>query len=987
MKKADKNEKDDDNKPNRRPFATGSKPGPDELDHYLEERGFYRKHVARDASSLFRVVSEQVFDIQNYHEKVRQDVATFMELNIKDYANEVDKNFYNYVSNLRRSRTYGTLLELRVLARMYKRNIILFEPNQNMETLHRDFIKDEEYNAKEPIRIFYSHKDKHFDTIYPMEIVESLAECQSIVYDILYTDVFKLPDVKYAVERMLHDQEEQLTLPLEEDPNKYKNANGDIIEFDGHEVTNCVLKDPRTCHFHNQEDFDDVVNENKDAITIINRSDDPGKLKIFKPVDGFLYKSDKSCVRQLLDEKITPFPYKVAKALDPSIYRNTEFELWSENRKEQRTKWFDTNGLPLRENDERHWSYYGDFDKNRRYNSMKYSFHDPMMKGDSILGLDDDGKNKFIMSNDDYKFGQLTNYDNFQPPRSALEPIIMPVHVQHHRGNFRGNYRRYNNNNRGFNNNNNMHHNNPNHHHQQPNNNNNNNNMNYVGDIERENMQFNNEQEQVYAQQQNPQPPPPIFQEMPPANYQFVPYDQQSPPPMYQPTSQYQYIPTSPYQQPIPAVQYQAPMVPYPYQQPALISYQQPQPANQVVHHEPRDNARDSLNLIRDNELNSPINWSPQESIDINGNDLPLNDLATMQFYYNLGVRYFFASGISRRLENVANQLENLDINAGNQHQDPPPVPVNTPVSTKPSTSGQSGHRYQHNNNNMNNNNRRVFHNSQSNGGNKDKGRFQHNHQRKEIQFNSNVKNVHKADQNKASTSQVSAQNSSGNIGSTQSSGNIERTSSAITSTSSLGLMTNLQISPISPPSAEPQMQNQEQQVQQMVQMPTPQPQMQYYQQYPQQGMIPQQPLICYQTENGELMPLTPAVQPIYYSYPAAPQTPVYYQPQQTQILDGTVNSSDSGIVDFSTYAYQQPAYPIIYQPQTPIYYPQTPMIQAQHVATTPQMAPVYPVAFNGTPMPQQVTTMNQDTVLQQINESISTGLNETSNTNTNNAN
>jgi len=73
-----------------------------------------------DASSLFRVVSEQVFDIQNYHDKVRQDCATFMELNIKDYANEVDKNFYNYVSNLRRNRTYGTLLELRVIARMYK---------------------------------------------------------------------------------------------------------------------------------------------------------------------------------------------------------------------------------------------------------------------------------------------------------------------------------------------------------------------------------------------------------------------------------------------------------------------------------------------------------------------------------------------------------------------------------------------------------------------------------------------------------------------------------------------------------------------------------------------------------------------------------------------------------------------------------------------------------------------------------------------------
>jgi hypothetical protein len=104
----------------RRPFATGSKPGPDAVDHYLEEKGFYRKHVARDASSLFRVVSEQVFDIQNYHEKIRQDVAGFMEARAKEYSNEVDKNFYNYINLLRRNRTHGTLLELRVLAKMYK---------------------------------------------------------------------------------------------------------------------------------------------------------------------------------------------------------------------------------------------------------------------------------------------------------------------------------------------------------------------------------------------------------------------------------------------------------------------------------------------------------------------------------------------------------------------------------------------------------------------------------------------------------------------------------------------------------------------------------------------------------------------------------------------------------------------------------------------------------------------------------------------------
>ena len=154
--------------------------------------------------------------------------------------------------------------------------------------------------------------------------------------------MFNLPDVQYAVERMLHDQEEQVTLPLPDDPSKYIKASGEIISFDSHTTTECVLKDPKTCHFHNQDNFEDIVNERKDAITIINQKNEPGRMKIYKPIDGFLHDKEKSCVRQLLSERITPFPYKVAKALDPSIYRNTEFELWSDNRKEQRMKWLDS---------------------------------------------------------------------------------------------------------------------------------------------------------------------------------------------------------------------------------------------------------------------------------------------------------------------------------------------------------------------------------------------------------------------------------------------------------------------------------------------------------------------------------------------------------------------------------------------------------------------------------------------------------------------
>lgn len=48
---------------------------------------------------------------------------------------------------------------------------------------------------------------------------------------------------------------------------------------------------------------------------------------------------------------ITPFPYKVAKALDPDIYRNIEYDSWSEMRKEQRLRYWYSSGNYFQVND------------------------------------------------------------------------------------------------------------------------------------------------------------------------------------------------------------------------------------------------------------------------------------------------------------------------------------------------------------------------------------------------------------------------------------------------------------------------------------------------------------------------------------------------------------------------------------------------------------------------------------------------------------
>lgn len=81
----------------KRPFSSGSREAPDPIDQFLMQAGFYRKHTARDASSLFRCVSEYIFDGQYGHEQVRADCVEYMSKN-RDIYEEVSF-FFNLNQN------------------------------------------------------------------------------------------------------------------------------------------------------------------------------------------------------------------------------------------------------------------------------------------------------------------------------------------------------------------------------------------------------------------------------------------------------------------------------------------------------------------------------------------------------------------------------------------------------------------------------------------------------------------------------------------------------------------------------------------------------------------------------------------------------------------------------------------------------------------------------------------------------------------------
>lgn len=316
----------------KRAFGFGCRDSPDIYNKFLEQLGFYRKHAATDCTSLFRVVSELQYDIQRYHPLVRLECVRFMRKNRGIFAKDIKHGYESYVNNIARPRTYGSLLELKALALRYEANIFLFEPL----THGKWFVYNPAY--KKTWRI-YVGRDNHFDAVYPLEYIQTVAECQSIVYQVLYKNVLGLPDVEYAVERMLHDPDDRHMV--------YKtDATGTTtaITPDGLQLelckpgdTQCVLMYSHLCHFHNQYNFRFI-----EEFFSLHGADEGCRVYIgdyfqdraIKP-NPLLTERDISCVRQLLALGITPFPYKAAKSLDPCIYRNVEYDVWQEERLER----------------------------------------------------------------------------------------------------------------------------------------------------------------------------------------------------------------------------------------------------------------------------------------------------------------------------------------------------------------------------------------------------------------------------------------------------------------------------------------------------------------------------------------------------------------------------------------------------------------------------------------------------------------------------
>ncbi|KAM6253804.1 UDP-N-acetylglucosamine transferase subunit ALG13-like [Porphyrio hochstetteri] len=264
------------------------------MDEYLANLGLYRKMTAKDASCLFRAVSEQLFSSQIHHGEVRKACVSFMRRHQCEFESYVEGSFEKYLERLEDPQESAGHLEMSALSLMYKRDFILYRYPGKPPSYATD-------NRCEGKILLCCSSNSHYDSVYTKQFQENAAFCQAILYKILYKDVFGM------------DEEELRSAVEVFRSGSKKNRNSGSVGSEDANFDCLHEKVPRNPSEKRVDDWEG------------NDTDNPQEDKFKQGIEE--EKSPENPSRM-------PVPYKVLKALDPDIYRNVEFDVWLDSRKE-----------------------------------------------------------------------------------------------------------------------------------------------------------------------------------------------------------------------------------------------------------------------------------------------------------------------------------------------------------------------------------------------------------------------------------------------------------------------------------------------------------------------------------------------------------------------------------------------------------------------------------------------------------------------------
>ncbi|XP_042557711.1 OTU domain-containing protein 4 isoform X1 [Dipodomys spectabilis] len=249
------------------------------MDAYLRKLGLYRKLVAKDGSCLFRAVAEQVLHSQSRHVEVRMACIHYLRENREKFEAFIEGSFEEYLKRLENPQEWVGQVEISALSLMYRKDFVIYrEPNVSPSQVT-------ENNFPEKVLLCFSNGN-HYDIVYPIKYKESSAVCQSLLYELLYEKVFKT-DVS------------KIMMGLE---------------------------------------TSEVIDENNSEISDSEDDSCKSKTTTAADVNGFKPSSSDEDPKNSGNSGSLHLSRKVLKSLNPTVYRNVEYEIWLKSKQAQQKR-------------------------------------------------------------------------------------------------------------------------------------------------------------------------------------------------------------------------------------------------------------------------------------------------------------------------------------------------------------------------------------------------------------------------------------------------------------------------------------------------------------------------------------------------------------------------------------------------------------------------------------------------------------------------
>eukprot|EP01080_Neovahlkampfia_damariscottae_P000660 gene660-8161_t len=149
----------------------------EEIDTVLTTLGLRRKRIPKDGSCLFRCISDYLGFVQKFnHERIRNEIIDYVELNKIFFEMFLDEDFTKYCSKLRKLEEWGGQIELEAASQLYKLHITVFS-TAGICANH-----GEEHKKK--LNLSYIHGN-HYDIVYDLDYWKKLEFSQSLVYNMI----------------------------------------------------------------------------------------------------------------------------------------------------------------------------------------------------------------------------------------------------------------------------------------------------------------------------------------------------------------------------------------------------------------------------------------------------------------------------------------------------------------------------------------------------------------------------------------------------------------------------------------------------------------------------------------------------------------------------------------------------------------------------------------------------------------------------------